>query len=114
MLRSLATVQNKRPVGIEPTGRLLSTAHSPALTDRSETRGDQLHPAPRRQCLSPNPKPITRRIRQVQPPAQVPLGRRDRRVPQGDLDLLDRRAALPGQLGEGPSEVCLLYTSRCV
>ena len=49
------------------------------------------------------PQPIARRVVQVLPQSQVALGGLDRCVPQANLDLLERRAAEVGELGEGSS-----------
>ena len=54
-------------------------------------------------CGSPlpahQPQPVTRRIVQVLPQAQVALGSLDRGMPQRNLDLFERRAAEVGELG---------------
>ena len=42
---------------------------------------------------------------QVLTKAQIPLGSLDRCMPQGDLDLLEGRAALVGKLGEGAAQI---------
>ena len=49
----------------------------------------------------PDPQPVTRSIVEVLAEPQVALGSLDRGVPQGNLDLLERRAAEVGKLGEG-------------
>ena len=47
------------------------------------------------------PQPVTRRIVQILREPQVALGGLDRGVPQANLDLLERRPAEVGELGEG-------------
>jgi len=49
------------------------------------------------------PQPITRSVVEVLLEAQVALGGLDGGVAQRDLDLLERRPAEVGELGEGPS-----------
>ena len=48
-----------------------------------------------------DPQPIARRIVKVLPQPQVALGGLDRGMPQRNLDLLERRPAEVGELGEG-------------
>ena len=50
-----------------------------------------------------DPQPVTRRVVEVLLEAQVAFGSLDRGMPEADLDLLERGAALVGELGEGSS-----------
>ena len=52
---------------------------------------------------SADPQPVTRRVVEVLPESQVVLGGLDRGMAERDLDLLERRPAEVGELGEGPS-----------
>ena len=52
-----------------------------------------------------DPQPIARRVVEVLLEPQVALGGLDGGVPQRDLDLLERRAAPVGELGEGAPQV---------
>ena len=47
------------------------------------------------------PEPVTRRVVEVLPKAQVALGGLDGGMAETDLDLFERRAAEVGELGEG-------------
>ena len=87
------------------TRRIPDMRRPPCFEAMRPTAFPHSSPSPLYPLPPPDPQPITRRIVQVLFEAQVALGGLDGGMPQGNLDLLERRAAEVGELGEGSPQI---------
>ena len=87
------------------TRRIPDMRRPPCFEAMRPTAFPPSSPSPLYPLPPPDPQPITRRIVQVLFEAQVALGGLDGGMPQGNLDLLERRAAEVGELGEGSPQI---------